>query len=78
MNLRAQLLNLLRAIGIRRSRRCNACGLLHCDGTRCAQIIAEGQRIRAMMHQADGTATQQALLAPWERYIDELAQQGKL
>jgi hypothetical protein len=51
---------------------------LHCDGTRCAQIVAEGQRIRAMMRQADSLATQQALLAPWERAIDDLAQQGKL
>ena len=33
---------------------------------------------RRTLRQLDGSASQQAPLAPWERYVNELAARGKL
>lgn len=56
-------------------------GRRDCFGHDCAAIVAEGQRIRAMMREVDARRAAEraaAALAPWERYIAELAAQGKL
>lgn len=60
---------------------CPYCARSTCSGHDCAAIVAEGQRIRAMMREVDAQRAaerQDAALAPWERYINELAAQGKL
>jgi len=78
MSIRDFLDGFFRALASFQARRCQACGLVHCDGCLCAQIVAEGQRIRAMMRQLDDTTTDQTLLAPWARAIDELARDGRI
>lgn len=60
---------------------CAHCGRRDCTGHDCAAIVAEAQRIRAMMREVDARRAAEraaAALAPWERYIAELAVHGKL
>lgn len=57
------------------SRRCTRCGLRYCTGDICAQIEAEGQRIRQIIAEVEAQrarSVEASLLAPWAEVVGAL------